>query len=114
MLLQRIALVAGAAFALIFVPASSIPPAAAQGASSAAAALAGQVASTEEGPMEGVIVSAKKDGSTITVSVITDAQGRYSFPAARLEPGRYTLQIRAVGYDLEGPKAAEVKASEPT
>ena len=114
MLLQRIALVVGAAFALSFVPANSIPPAAAQGANSTAAALAGQVASTEEGPMEGVIVSAKKDGSTITVSVITNAQGRYSFPAARLEPGRYSLQIRAVGYDLEGPKSADVAAGAPT
>ncbi len=114
MLLQRIALVVGAAFALTFVPANSIPPAAAQGANDAAAALAGQVASTEEGPMEGVIVSAKKDGSTITVSVITNAQGRYSFPAARLEPGRYSLQIRAVGYDLEGPKSADVAAGAPT
>jgi virginiamycin B lyase len=114
MLLQRIALVVGAAFALTFVPANSIPPAAAQGANSAAAALAGQVASAEEGPMEGVIVSAKKDGSTITVSVITNAQGRYSFPAARLEPGRYSLQIRAVGYDLEGPKSADIAAGAPT
>lgn len=112
MLLQRIALVVGAAFALTFVPANSIP--AAQGANDAAAALAGQVASTEEGPMEGVIVSAKKDGSTITVSVITNAQGRYSFPAARLEPGRYSLQIRAVGYDLEGPKSADIAAGAPT
>jgi streptogramin lyase len=78
-----------------------------------AAALAGQVASAEEGAMEGVIVSAKKDGSTITVSVISNAQGRYSFPAARLAPGHYSLQIRAVGYDLDGPKAADVKADEP-
>ena len=114
MLLQRIALVVGAAFALTFVPANSIPPAAAQGANGAAAALAGQVASTEEGPMEGVIVSAKKDGSTISVSVITNAQGRYSFPVARLEPGRYSLQIRAVGYDLEGPKSADIAAGAPT
>src|SRR3954465_1041941 len=114
MLLQRIALVAGAAFAWTFVSASSIPPAAAQGANSAAVALAGQVASAEEGPMEGVIVSAKKDGSTITVSVITNSQGRYSSPAARLEPGRYSLQIRAVGYDLEGPKNADVAAGTPT
>jgi virginiamycin B lyase len=99
---------AGAALALVLTFAPS--PAAAQ----SAAALAGQVASAEEGPMEGVIVSAKKDGSTITVSVLSNAQGRYSFPAARLEPGRYSLQIRAVGYDLEGPKGAEVKAGEPT
>ena len=57
-----------------------------------AVALSGQVTSAEEGAMEGVVVSAKKDGSTITISVVTDAQGRYAFPAARLEPGKYTLK----------------------
>ena len=87
MLLRRMAFV-GAAFALTLVLSSSSPPAAAQGAGSAAAALAGQVASTEEGPMEGVIVSAKKDGSTITISVITNAQGRLQLPggATRARP----------------------------
>ena len=68
----------------------------------ATAALTGQVTSDEEGPMEGVVVSAKLDGSTITVSVISDKQGHYSFPANRLEPGHYKLKIRAVGYDLDG------------
>ena len=38
----------------------------------AAAALTGQVTSAEEGPMEGVLVTAKKDGSTIAVTVVTD------------------------------------------
>lgn len=76
----------------------------------AQAALAGIVSSTEEGKMEGVLVNAKKDGSTITTTVVSDAQGRYSFPASRLEPGRYALSIRAVGFDLEGPKSAEVAA----
>jgi virginiamycin B lyase len=75
-----------------------------------AAALAGTVASTEEGPMEGVIVSAKRDNSNITVSVITDAQGKYTFPATKLGPGHYTLSMRAVGYDLDGPKTADVAA----
>src|SRR5580704_14638900 len=75
-----------------------------------AAALTGTVGSAAEPVMEGVVVSAKKDGSTITTSVITDEKGRYSFPAARLEPGRYTLSARAVGYDLDGPKAADVAA----
>ena len=73
-------------------------------------ALAGQVSSAEEGPMEGVVVSAKKDGSTITVSVVTDAQGRFAFPAARLEPGRYSLKARAAGYELDGARAADVAA----
>ena len=73
-----------------------------------AAALTGQVTSAEEGAMEGVVVSARKDGSTITISVVSDAQGRYSFPATRLEPGRYALKIRAVGYQLDGAGTAEI------
>jgi virginiamycin B lyase len=77
-----------------------------------AVALTGKVRSATEPVMEGVVVSAKKDGSTITVSVITDDKGQYSFPAARLEPGHYTLGIRAVGYDLEGPKAADVSTGQ--
>src|SRR5215472_14503643 len=79
-----------------------------------AVALTGKVSSAAEAVMEGVVVSAKKDGSTITVSVITDDKGQYSFPAARLEPGHYTLGIRAVGYDLDGPKAADVTAGAAT
>ena len=58
-----------------------------------------------------MIVSAKKDGSTITVSVLSNAQGRYSFPADRLSPGRYSLQIRAAGYDPRGSKSVEVPAA---
>jgi virginiamycin B lyase len=77
-----------------------------------AAALAGSVSSAAEPVMEGVVVSAKKDGSTITVSVVTDDKGHYSFPAARLEPGHYTLSARAVGYDLDGPKTADVTAGQ--
>ena len=34
--------------------------------------------------MEGVLVSAKRDGSPITVTVVSDATGRYGFPADRL------------------------------
>src|SRR5256712_10212828 len=72
--------------------------------------LTGQVSSAEEGAMEGVVVSAKRDGSTISISVVTDAQGRFAFPAARLEPGHYTLKARAAGYELDGAKAADVAA----
>src|SRR3982074_1434197 len=80
----------------------------------APAALTGQVTSEEEGPREGVVVSAKLDGSTITVSVITDKQGRYSFPANRLEPGHYKLKIRAVGYDLDGQGTADLAPQKTT
>ena len=84
--------------------------AAALGTPQAATALTGQVSSAKEGPMEGVVVSAKKDGSTISISVVTDDRGRYNFPAAKLEPGHYALKIRAIGYQLDGAKAADVKA----
>jgi len=49
-----------------------------------AAALTGVVTSDAEGAMEGVVISAKKAGSTVTVSVMSDAQGHYRFPANRL------------------------------
>lgn len=75
-----------------------------------AEALAGQVTSTEEGPMEGVLVSARKAGSTVTITVVSDQQGRYRFPGAKMEPGRYSLRIRAVGYELDGPGAVEITA----
>jgi virginiamycin B lyase len=74
----------------------------------APAALTGQVTSQEEGPMEGVVVSAKKVGSTITVSVVSDKEGHYGFPENRLDPGHYTLKIRAVGYILDSPATVEL------
>ena len=54
------------------------------GHAQSSAALGGRVTSAEEGPMEGVLVGAKRAGSTITVTVATDAGGRYSFPAGKL------------------------------
>jgi virginiamycin B lyase len=69
-------------------------------------ALGGQVSSVEEGPMEGVVVSAKGTGSTITVSVVSDASGRFQFPASKLTPGRYALTVRAAGYVLPSDTSA--------
>jgi streptogramin lyase len=85
---------------------SAAPQLAAQ--NQAPAALTGQVTSEAEGAMEGVVVRAKKAGSIVTVSVVTDAQGRYSFPASRLAAGKYTLNIRAIGYELAAPTGADV------
>src|SRR3989449_11550614 len=70
------------------------------------AALTGLVSSEAEGRMEGVVVTARRAGSIVQVSVTTDAEGRYSFPRDRLEPGEYTLDIRAVGYDIGSPAKA--------
>jgi streptogramin lyase len=73
-----------------------------------AAALTGLVSSAAEATMEGVLVSATKAGSNITVTVVTGGDGRFSFPANRLAPGPYTLNVRAVGYQLDPPKAIEI------
>jgi hypothetical protein len=73
------------------------------------ASLSGAVTSDKEGAMEGVIVTAKKDGSNISISVITDDKGKYAFPASKVGLGKYTISIRAAGYELDGSKAVEVK-----
>ena len=71
-------------------------------------ALTGQVMSAVEDSMEGVLVSVKRVDSTITVTVVSDEQGRYRFPSGKLQPGRYSVRIRAVGYDLDAPLEVEV------
>ncbi len=83
------------------------------GATTTSLALTGQVSSKEEGPMEGVLVSAKKTGSTITTTVATDQSGRYGFPSDRLGPGQYALRIRAVGYELDSPATVDVTVDRP-
>ena len=75
----------------------------------AGVALTGRVTSAEAGPMEGVVVTAWEEGSTISVSVVTDDQGRYNFPASKLYSGEYALKIRAIGYELVGPSAVDVR-----
>lgn len=64
--------------------------------------------------MEGVVVSAKKAGSTVTVSVVTDETGRYQFPSDRLLPGRYALTIRAAGYELPAPSVSVISPGRST
>jgi virginiamycin B lyase len=78
-------------------------------AQQAAPALAGMVTAGPEA-LEGVLVSARKSGSTITITVVSDKDGHYSFPASKLEPGDYALRIRAVGYDLDGPSQVAIAA----
>ena len=77
-------------------------------------ALSGVVSSQQEGLMEGVVVSARRDGANFTVSVVSDAQGKYSFPRSHVEPGKYALTIRAVGYDLNGPGAVTIAEGKTT
>ena len=99
MRLKQLSLLASASLFGMLVHAGLSTSALAQ----AAAALTGTVTSAEEGPMEGVLVSAKKDGSTITVTVVTDAKGQYSFPADRL--ARRPLRHRHPGDRLRPRRA---------
>jgi virginiamycin B lyase len=92
-----------------FALAVALPSAA---SAQAPVALTGLVSSPDEAAMEGVLVSATKAGSNITVTVVTGADGRYNFPANRLGPGQYTIGVRAVGYELEQPKGIESKGIE--
>jgi len=73
--------------------------------------LTGSVTSAEEGAMEGVLVSAQAAGSPVTVTVVSDEHGRFRFPDGRLAPGHYALRIRAIGYELDGPQAADLGAA---
>jgi virginiamycin B lyase len=70
--------------------------------------LTGTVTSAAEGAMEGVLVSAQKTGSPVTITVVSDRQGRFRFPDGRLPAGQYQLRIRATGYDLIGPRTVDL------
>ena len=74
-------------------------------------ALTGVVSSVDEGPMEGVLVSVRKAGATRTTTVVSDGQGRYRFPRARLDAGSYAVAIRAIGYDLATDTTVSITSS---
>lgn len=80
----------------------------------ASVSLTGTVTSDAEGAMEGVLVSAKAVGGTVTVTVVSNRQGRYGFPADRLPAGRYRLSVRAAGYDLVDPGVVNIAANQAT
>src|SRR5437763_15718732 len=80
----------------------------------APAPLEGKVTSAKESAMEGVLVTAKKDGSNVSLTVVSDDKGHYAFPAGRLEPGHYRISIRAAGYILDGPRTIDVTANGTT
>src|ERR1700674_2189077 len=109
--LARLSFGATASMGLLALPIVGSHPAMAQ--NHGPAALAGTVSSPEEGPMEGVVVSAKRPGSTIMISVSPDAQGQYSFPQDRLAPGAYDITMRAVGYTLK-PTVATIQSGGST
>ncbi len=75
--------------------------------------LTGHIKSDEEGLMEGVAVSARRAGSNMTLTVLSNAKGVYSFPQNRLDAGQYSITVRAVGYDLASPVTVAVSPQSP-
>jgi virginiamycin B lyase len=91
----------------MLVAAAALGFALSQASAGRAQTLTGSVTSAEEGAMEGVLVSAQRAGSPITVTVVSDERGHLRFPDGRLAPGTYALRIRAIGYELDGPQAID-------
>src|SRR3989475_12640654 len=75
--------------------------------------LTGHIKSDEEGLMEGVAVSARRAGSNMTLTVISNEKGVYAFPENRLEASQYSITVRAVGYDLASPVTVAVSPQSP-
>jgi virginiamycin B lyase len=88
-------------------------PSHARAATTAPSVLEGQVSSVGEGALEGVVVTARKEGASFTVSVVSNKAGLYRFPPGRLEPGHYALNIRAIGYVIDRPGSADVVPGKP-
>jgi streptogramin lyase len=59
--------------------------------------LSGAIASQSGQKLDGVTVSAKREGSTITTSVYTDNAGQYFFPP--LPAGKYRVWAQALGFE---------------
>ena len=73
-------------------------------------ALCGAVSSRDDGKLEGVLVTARRDGASFSVTVSSDERGGYCFPRSHLEPGEYSLRTRATGYDLDPAVRVGVKS----
>ena len=77
-------------------------------AASADQLLTGSITSASGQKLEGVLVSAKKEGSTITTSVYTDQNGEYFFPA--MADGKYDVWAQTLGFKT-GKGAVDLSAT---
>src|SRR6202790_3978716 len=59
--------------------------------------LTGSITSASGQKLEGVQISAKKEGTTITTSVYTDQNGEYFFPA--MADGKYQVWAQALSFE---------------
>src|SRR5579863_10414432 len=74
----------------------------AQGAATPESVMRGRVTSSDGKPLEGVPVSARAEGQTVTTAVYTDRDGRYFFPplAPPQQDGAYKVWSQAVGFEI--------------
>ncbi|GAB3287441.1 hypothetical protein GCM10027297_32170 [Parahaliea aestuarii] len=60
------------------------------------------------------MVIARGTGSDVLTAVTSGPDGRFTFPAQRLQPGQYTITVRAAGWQLSpGQHQVEVAVSSP-
>ena len=88
--------------------ASAISPPAERVHRVSAAAIAGTVRSAQDGPMEGVVVIAQRQGTSILTAVSTDSLGRFEFPRDHVPRGSYIMAIRATGYRWSEPAKSKI------
>src|SRR5438552_2173733 len=79
-------------------------------ASAQAATITGTVKGPDGAPFRAAFVQARHAGLKMTVSVLTDNQGKYV--VENLPAGDYTLGIRAIGYEAEPKNAIKLTAEQ--
>src|SRR3954470_11804854 len=75
-----------------------------------AATLTGTVTGPDGAPFRAAFVQARHAGLKMTVSVLTDNQGKYI--VENLPAGDYTLGIRAIGYEADPKSAIKLTAEQ--
>jgi cytochrome c5 len=75
-----------------------------------AATISGTVTGPDGAPFRGAFVQARHAGLKMTVSVLSDNQGR--FVAENLPAGDYRLQVRAVGYKADPKTSIKLAADQ--
>jgi virginiamycin B lyase len=75
-----------------------------------AATITGAVAGPDGAPFRGAFVQARNGKTKITVSVLSDRQGRYQ--VENLAAGEYRLQIRAPGYKADPKSGVNLTADQ--
>ena len=72
--------------------------------------LSGKIVSASGQALDGIVVSAREDGSTITTSVFTDDRGAYVFPP--LGQGTYRVWAQAVGFATSNEEISLTSSSD--